>query len=537
MSSSLTGTGALVRLALRRDRVLLPVWAVVLVGSAASSASATADLYPTVASRLAAAQTINGTPALVALYGRIFDPTSLGSLALFKLSTLGPVLLAGLAIVLTVRHTRAEEEAGRLELVGAAVVGRRAPLAAAVTVALLSVVAIGLVTALSMVGAGLPANGSFALGLGWAGCGVVFCAVAAVAAQLATTGRTANGLAGMVLAAAYVLRAAGDASGPDGAAWLSWLSPVGWAQQMRAFAGERWWVLVLPAVAAAAGLGVAFVLAARRDLGAGLLPDRPGAAAAGALLSSPLALAFRLQRSALLAWTLSFVLLGGILGAITGSVSSLLASPQVQDLITKLGGSAGLTDAFLAAELGIAAIVATVFGVQAAGRLGTEEVAGHSEAALATAATRRSWALAYVTVSLLGTTRAHALRRDRSGVGQDHADSSLVGRGSRAGRRAGAAAGDLAGVRDRRRGVRGLRPVGRGRLGRAGRVPAARRDRAGGGAGPEGHRPVAVRARAAAAGRRRGPGVPGVAARDRGRARRRRARRLPSPGRRLTVNG
>ncbi|MFI5101035.1 MAG: ABC transporter permease [Actinomycetes bacterium] len=404
MSTSLTGTGALVRLALRRDRVLLPVWAVVLVGSAASSASATADLYPTVASRLGAAETINGTPALVALYGRIFDPTSVGSLALFKLSALGPVLLAGLAIVLTVRHTRAEEEAGRLELVGAAVVGRRAPLAAAVAVALLSVVAIGLVTALAMIGAGLPAGGSFALGLGWAGCGAVFCAVAAVTAQLATTGRTANGLAGMVLAAAYVLRAAGDASGPDGAAWLSWLSPVGWAQQMRAFAGERWWVLVLPAAVAAAGLGGACVLAARRDLGAGLLPDRPGAATAATRLRSPLALAFRLQRTALLAWTLSFVLLGGILGAITSSVSSLLASPQAQDLITKLGGSAGLTDAFLAAELGIAAIVATVFGVQAAGRLGAEEVEGHSEAALATAATRQSWALAYVTVSLLGTT-------------------------------------------------------------------------------------------------------------------------------------
>jgi len=48
------GTGTLVRLALRRDRVLIPVWIVVFVMMAAGSAQASIDLYPDVASRVEA---------------------------------------------------------------------------------------------------------------------------------------------------------------------------------------------------------------------------------------------------------------------------------------------------------------------------------------------------------------------------------------------------------------------------------------------------------------------------------------------------
>ena len=44
--SSLAGTAALVRLALRRDRIILPVFIVIFVASIAASAYATVELYP-----------------------------------------------------------------------------------------------------------------------------------------------------------------------------------------------------------------------------------------------------------------------------------------------------------------------------------------------------------------------------------------------------------------------------------------------------------------------------------------------------------
>lgn len=401
--SDLVGTTALVRLALRRDRVLLPLWLAVFAVSAGSSASATVGLYPTESSRVEAAAGINGTPSLVALYGEIYDPTSIGALAMIKLGGLGGALVAVLATVIVVRHSRAEEEAGRLELLGSTVVGRSAPLAAAAVVAVLTNLALGLVTAVSLSAAGLPGPGSLAFGLAWAGTGIAFAAVAAVAAQLTTGARAATATTSAVLGLAYLLRAVGDTASPNGPRWASWLSPVGWGQQVRPFAGDRWWVLLLPVAFTLAVGASAFALAARRDLGAGLLADRPGVSSAAPGLRSPLALAWRLHRTSLLGWAAGFVVLGLVFGNVASSIGSLLDSPQSQDLFRKLGGEKGLTDAFLATEVGFIGVFASVFGVQAAMRLRSEETALRAEPLLATATGRVSWAVSHVTVAVLGT--------------------------------------------------------------------------------------------------------------------------------------
>jgi ABC-2 type transport system permease protein len=408
--NGLLGTGPLVRLAIRRDRVLLPSWIAVFVLTAASSASATLGLFPTVESRVQAAAANNSTTALVALYGRVYDPTSLGSVGMVKMGGLGAVLVAVLAMILVVRHTRAEEESGRLELVGATAVGRSAPLAAAMTVAAGANLLLGLLTAAGLVQSGLPAAGSLAFGLSWAGVGIAFAAIAAVTAQLAGTARGATSAAAAVLGAVYLLRAIGDTAGEGGPRWLSWLSPIGWSQQFRPYAGNRWWVLLVTLAFAAALTAAAFALAARRDLGASLLPDR---AAAPPGLRSPLALAWRLNRGALLGWAAAFLLAGVVFGSIASSVGDLLDSPQARDFITKLGGEKGLTDAYLAAELAIVGVLAAAFGVQAAMRLRAEETGLRAEPVLATAVTRTSWLASHLTVALAGT----AVLMTAAGVG------------------------------------------------------------------------------------------------------------------------
>src|SRR5262249_24643731 len=157
-----TGTRALMRLALRRDRVMLPIWLAAFVISAASSPKATVGLYPTKESLVAAANAFNGAQSVVALYGKVYDPTSVGALAMVKAGGLGSVFVAILSVILVVRHTRTEEETGRQELVGAGVVGRRAPLTAALLVALGTNVVLALLTALGLAAAGLPVAGSFA---------------------------------------------------------------------------------------------------------------------------------------------------------------------------------------------------------------------------------------------------------------------------------------------------------------------------------------------------------------------------------------
>ncbi|MGB3441618.1 MAG: ABC transporter permease, partial [Actinophytocola sp.] len=178
------GTGTLLRLALRRDRIMATIWILLFVIMAASSSAASQDLYTTLESRVRAANAVNDTPATLALYGRVFDPTSLGAVSLIKLGAMGAALVALVAIFTVVRHTRAEEEAGRLELLGAAVVGRYASLTAALLLATGTSLVLALLTGLSLIGTGLPVEGALAFGVSWAGAGIAFAAVGALAAQV-----------------------------------------------------------------------------------------------------------------------------------------------------------------------------------------------------------------------------------------------------------------------------------------------------------------------------------------------------------------
>ncbi len=152
-----------------------------------------------------------------------------------------------------------------------------------------------------------------------AGVGCVFAAITALAAQLAASRRTAIGIVTGVLALAYLLRAVGDAANPG--SWphgLSWASPIGWTLQMRPFGPLHWWVLGISALAAIVVTAAAYALAGRRDLGTGLLPVRPGPAAAGASLRGPLGLAWHLQRGTLLAWAAAFAVYGLVIGSFGG---------------------------------------------------------------------------------------------------------------------------------------------------------------------------------------------------------------------------
>ena len=218
------------------------------------------------------------SPAQRALYGQIYND-SLGAVGIWKAGMFH--LLIAVAVILTViRHTRADEETGRTELVDSTAVGRYASLTAALMLSFGAVDRHRRDRRGGIAHHRRPAGGSLAFGAALAGSGLVFTAVAAVAAQLSPSARFARGAAFAVLAAAFTLRAVGDA----GAGTLSWLSPLGWSLQVRPYAGDRWWVLLLHLATTVGAHRVAYRLLAGRDVGAGLIAERagPGTAATGA---------------------------------------------------------------------------------------------------------------------------------------------------------------------------------------------------------------------------------------------------------------
>ncbi|MEU7783833.1 ABC transporter permease [Amycolatopsis sp. NPDC049159] len=398
----LAGTWHLTRLALRRDRVVLPIWIVLLSVVPASTVNTFTQFYPTVADRLALQAGANANPSYALLYGPPFDLTTAGGFIAWRMCGF-LALLTGLMAVFTVtRHTRAEEDTGRAELLASAVVGRYAALTSALLVAGGASVLIGLIQAVSLIGAGLPAAGSVAFGASEALAGLGFTAVAAVAVQLAEYSRTANGIGTAVVGGAFLLRGAGDST--VDARWLSWLSPIGWVQQVRAFAVERWWVLLLPAAFALVVGGIGYWLLPRRDVGVGILPPRPGPARAAAGLRSPLALAWRLHRGPLLGWLIGVAVVGAVFGSIASGIGDLVgSSPQAQQIFERLGGSHALTQAFLAAMAGMFAMVASLYGVQAALRMRGEETAIRLEPVLATSVGKLRWAGGHLVFAFFGT--------------------------------------------------------------------------------------------------------------------------------------
>ena len=246
--------------------------------------------------------------------------------------------------------------------------------------------------------AGSPVAGSLGLrrspgpASGWSPPGSPRCAASSPRAPA-----PCGGLVALVLGGLYVLRAVGRPV--RGLAQLAVAVRVG-DPAARVRSTTRWWVLALPVLLAAARSSGAVALADRRDVGAGLLPDRPGPARG--TLGSVTALTLRLHRGGALAWGLGILVLGAVMGGIAPGVADIAGSAEVQDMLRRTGGGGALVDAFLATEVSFLAVAVTAFAVAAVVRASGEETEGRTESVLATATSRSAVLGAVGLVALAG---------------------------------------------------------------------------------------------------------------------------------------
>ncbi|MFN8101998.1 MAG: ABC transporter permease [Mycobacterium sp.] len=408
-SAKYTGTLRLLRLYLRRDRIVAPLWILLLsVPLATVYVGSISKVYPTDADRAGMVASIMASPAQRAMYGNIYAD-NLGALGVWK-AGMFHVLIAVAVILTVIRHTRADEEAGRVELLDSTAIGRYAGLTAALGLSFGASLLTGLIGFAGLLTVDIPAAGSLAFALALAGSGLVFSAVAAVAAQLSANARTARGLAFAVLAAAFTLRAVGDAQSATGWSPLSWLSPLGWSLQVRPFAGERWWVLALHLIACVVLTVLAFRLLRRRDVGAGLLAERAGPGSAAPGLAGPLGLARRVSRGALLLWTVGLCLYGLMIGSVAHGVGDEIGdSGPARDIVVRLGGTAAMEQAFIAIAFSMLGMVASAFVISMLLRLHQEEATGRAETLLAGAVGRTRWLASYLTLAIVGSAVAMLL--------------------------------------------------------------------------------------------------------------------------------
>ncbi|UGY92728.1 ABC transporter permease [Streptomyces gobiensis] len=401
---TLAGTGALLRFALRRDRIRLPVWILALWLGTLLTAQSYQDLYATAAERQSVAETMD-SPAGLAMSGpsRYLADYTYGSMLSHQMLGFVTILVAIMSVLIVCRHTRTEEETGRAELVRSTVVGRHAYLTAALTVALLANLALALLLTVGLAGLGIEGitwGGSLLYGAAHAAVGLVFAAVAAVTVQLTAHSRGASGMALAVLGVAYVLRVSGDV-GSDA---MAWLSPIGWAQRTYAYVDDRWWPLLPALVLTAVAATAAYALSTRRDVGAGLRAARLGRATASEWLVHPFGFALRLHRGLLTGFGAGLFFMGVSYGSILGEAEKMLENvTALEEALDEIGGGS-VAESFASMAMVVVAIVASIYVVMAALRPRAEESTGRAEPLLATALSRARWAGSHLAVAMTGGT-------------------------------------------------------------------------------------------------------------------------------------
>lgn len=416
----LVGTGRLVRLAVHQDRVRFVLWLVGISAMVVISGSSLRSLYPDAQAIADYVSVSTGNPAIVAFSGPGYgfgDP-NIGVVLVNETALWGAMGAAFMSVFVLARLTRGEEDCGRTELVRSNVLGRHAPIAAATVVTVVMNAILVLLIGGGLVWVGYSPVGSFALAGQMGLVGAVFGGIAAMAAQIASSHRAALGIACSAIGVAFVLRAVGDV----GNGVLSWGSPFGWGIGVRAFAGERWWTLALAAIATALAFATGIRLSTVRDLGSGLVPQRPGRPRATRWMRGPLGLAVRLQRGPVIGWTIGMALYGAAVGSIGNDIEDMLAdNPQLADFIAQYTG-ATLTDAYFATVLGMMAMMVCGFAIATVLRMRTEETAGRCEPLLAGPVARERWMASHVLVAIVGS----VLITVAGGLGIGVADAIVV---------------------------------------------------------------------------------------------------------------
>jgi polyether ionophore transport system permease protein len=346
--------------------------------------------YPTLAERRSFARSFGTNKAVELFYGRPHDLLSVGGYTAWRVGGFAAVVASLWGAHAAVRALRGEEEAGRRELELAAALGR----GRAFIAALAGVAACGLVLfsalVVGLVAGRLPVCASAFLALAILSPALVFAAGGAVASQLAPTRRGALQLAFGLAALGFVLRVVADTATSLGS--LRWATPLGWAEELRAFADPRPALLVLPALGSGLLAAVAGALAGRRDLGAALVRGRDAAPPHLRLLRSPVGLALRESRGALVAWTLGIGLFALVVGLLSTSFTTENLSPRLRDELRKLGG-ASLTspEGALGFYFLFFVLVISLYACASMAAARREEAEGRLETTLALPVGRRGW--------------------------------------------------------------------------------------------------------------------------------------------------
>ena len=392
-------TSTLFRFTLRRNRIFLPLWIIGIVTFTVLCAPLATQIATSPTELAMYAETMKN-PVMIALCGPLYAEPYTYGVMYTQLMTVWILLLIGaMNIFLTSRHTRKDEEDGKLEVMRSLPVGRASVLSSVWLITLLSNFLIGLLCAVGLASLGIESmtiGGCFLLGGIFFIVGMFFAAIALLFSQLCSTSRGMVSSCFLTLGAFYLIAAIGNVSDNG----LIYFSPFSIIFKTSPFAKNHIGPLGVILTGTIVIAAIAVFLNTRRDLGAGLLPQRHGRAHAAPSLSSPLGLAFRLTKKTAIAWVLIMFILGTSYGAIFGDFEAFIAQNELFQTILATDGNTDMMLSFMTYITLVMSLISSIPVISCILKLRAEEKKNRLEVVYACSVSRKELFLPYIGIAL-----------------------------------------------------------------------------------------------------------------------------------------
>ena len=394
-------TGKLVGFILRRDRIRMPIWIISIIVFTVLIAVVIPDLYATGAERQVMAETMKN-PAITVMLGPGYglDNYTDGAMMAHFMLLFSTIATGIMGILFTTRHTREDEEDGRIEMIRSLPVGHLSPLTATFLYMTITNIVISLAVGFGLYPLGLEdmdLGGCLLYGASLGAIGVFFAALTGLFAQLTSNTRATIGYSFGFLVLAYIVRGIGDVENET----LSLISPLGLILRTQVFVSNYWWPVLITLGISIIIFGISLYLNSIRDLEAGFIPTRPGKRNASRFLLSPLGLSLRLQRTTIISWTVGMFILGLSYGSILGDLEGFLdTSGIIQQMIPEVEGLS-LTERFMTMLMTILSILGTIPPLMFILKLTSEEKKNRTEILLSKAVSRNQILGSYTLIAVL----------------------------------------------------------------------------------------------------------------------------------------
>lgn len=384
----------------RLDRLRIPIWVLALTFFTIIVPTAFKGLYSSQQERDAMAQTM-ANPAMTAMTGPAdLSNYTIGVMTAHQMLLMTAAVTGLMSILLVTRHTRADEEDGRLELLRSLPVGRLSYLNATLLTVSAACIGLALINGFGLYALGIESmdlEGSLLYGAALGAAGLFFAGVTAVFAQASDSSRGTIGYSIAVLLISYLFRAITDISNET----LSWLSPLAWVTKAEVYDSNNWWPIVLMIAAAIVLFAAANYLNAIRDLDRGFFPSRPGKQYASRFLQSPIGLALRLQRTGIISWAIGMFVLGASYGSVLGDLESFFSDNEAMKQLLKPTEGVTLVEQFIPMLMIVISLMATIPPVMAMNKLRGEEKKERIVHLLSRAVSRSKLLGSYLVISVI----------------------------------------------------------------------------------------------------------------------------------------